>query len=71
MSKGMFQVLATSGNTRLGGDDLDRALTEFLMTEISRAGGPDLTRPDPSSKPMIARIREVAEQSKIRLSTES
>ena len=71
MSKGMFQVLATSGNTRLGGDDLDRALTEFLMTEISRAGGPDLTRPDPSIKPMIARIREVAEQSKIRLSTES
>jgi molecular chaperone DnaK len=37
---GVFQVLATSGNTRLGGDDLDARVTAFLLDQIRAAGGP-------------------------------
>src|SRR4029078_6957797 len=43
LDKGVFQVLATNGNTRLGGDDLDARITEFLVTKIKAAGGPDLS----------------------------
>jgi molecular chaperone DnaK (HSP70) len=42
LNKGVFQVLATHGDTRLGGDDLDTRLTEFVATKIHEAGGPDL-----------------------------
>jgi len=66
LNEGVFQVLATHGDTCLGGDDLDRRLVEFLSEKISAAGGPD-PRPAPA---LLARIREVAEQAKIRLSTE-
>src|SRR6185503_18583435 len=38
---GVFQVLSTNGNTRLGGDDLDRRIVDFLREEILKAGGPD------------------------------
>jgi molecular chaperone DnaK len=61
LNEGVFQVLATNGNTRLGGDDLDQRLVEFLLSEIKLK--PDLA--------MLARIREAAEQAKIRLSTET
>jgi molecular chaperone DnaK len=61
LNEGVFQVLATNGNTRLGGDDLDQRLVEFLLSEIKLK--PDLS--------MLARIRETAEQAKIRLSTET
>jgi molecular chaperone DnaK len=37
---GVFQVLATHGNTRLGGDDLDRRVVEFLLGKIRQEGGP-------------------------------
>ena len=60
LNEGVFQVLATNGNTRLGGDDLDQRLVEFLLSQIK------LT-PDAG---MLARIREAAEQAKIRLSSE-
>ncbi len=43
LSEGVFQVLSTNGNTRLGGDDLDRRLLDFLVEKISAAGGPDLS----------------------------
>lgn len=59
LTEGVFQVLSTSGNTRLGGDDLDQRLTEFLVSQIKRE--PDLA--------MLARIREAAERAKIQLST--
>lgn len=78
---GVFQVLATNGNTRLGGDDLDKRIVEALMEKIKQAGGPGLEmqsaergvvneagRSDNLS--ILARIREVAEQAKIRLSSE-
>jgi len=42
LNSGVFQVLATNGNTRLGGDDLDRRLVEWLTDKIQKAGGPSL-----------------------------
>ncbi len=85
LNKGVFQVLATNGNTRLGGDDLDARLTGFLVEKIRAAGGPDLSASlsterskKVSAAPgeddelgMLARIREAAEQAKIRLSDET
>lgn len=73
LTEGVFQVLATNGNTRLGGDDLDRRLVEFLIGKIAAAGGPKLSveKPAPESLPLLSRIREAAEQAKIKLSTET
>jgi len=67
LNQGLFQVLATNGNTRLGGDDIDRRVIDFLVEKIKAAGGPDATK----DLPMMSRIREAAEQAKIRLSTET
>ena len=41
LNNGVFQVLATNGNTRLGGDDIDRRVVEFLVEQIGKAGGPE------------------------------
>jgi molecular chaperone DnaK len=95
LNGGVFQVLATSGNTSLGGDDLDGRLIDFIIEKIKEAGGPDWSavaadvskpaQPSSSSQELnpshsgchqedlavLARIREVAEQSKIRLSSET
>ena len=108
LNNGVFQVLSTNGNTRLGGDDLDKRLVDFLVEKIKTAGGPDLQQraaeilsadaaanlTEKSTKqnsahsstsstsqtaecnsaarlPMLSRIREVAEQAKIRVSTET
>src|SRR5438045_527 len=43
ISEGVFQVLSTNGNTRLGGDDLDKCIVDFLIEKIEAAGGPDLS----------------------------
>ncbi len=64
LSAGVFQVLSTNGNTRLGGDDIDNAIVEFLIDKIAAAGF------DQDSTPAIARLREVAIQAKHRLSSE-
>jgi molecular chaperone DnaK len=66
LNEGVFQVLSTNGNTRLGGDDLDARLVEFITDKIKSGGGPDAS----ADLPLLARIREIAEQAKIRLSTE-
>jgi molecular chaperone DnaK len=76
LNTGVFQVLATHGNTRLGGDDLDKRLVDFLAERIKVSGGPDLTeRPgaprDSALASLLARLREAAEAAKIRLSTET
>jgi molecular chaperone DnaK len=63
---GVFQVLATSGNTRLGGDDLDKRVQEYLAEQIRGAGGPD-----PSELHLLAKLREAAEDAKKRLSAET
>src|SRR5947209_7934257 len=58
LTEGVFQVLSTNGNTRLGGDDLDKRVLDFLVEKFKAAGGPD-----PAAElPMLSRIREAAEQ---------
>jgi molecular chaperone DnaK len=64
LNQGVFQVLATNGNTRLGGDDLDKRLIDFLVERIQAAHGPDARQ----DLVMLSRIREAAEQAKINLS---
>lgn len=64
LNEGVFQVLATNGNTLLGGDDLDRRVADFLVEKIKAAANLDFT---PS---ILSRIREAAEAAKIKLSTE-
>ena len=77
LTDGVFQVLATNGNTRLGGDDLDRRLMDFLIEKIAAAGGPKLAeasadpRQTPDAAGLRSRIREAAERAKITLSTET
>jgi molecular chaperone DnaK len=74
LNDGVFQVLATHGDTRLGGDDLDRRILDSLVEKIKQSGGPDLNARSEvrSAKsevlPAVSRIREAAEQAKIRLS---
>jgi len=67
LNAGVFQVLATNGNTRLGGDDLDQRLVEFLAGKIATTH-PAADLRNPTS---LARIREVAEAAKIKLSSET
>ena len=66
LSEGTFQVLATHGNTRLGGDDLDRRITDHLVSLIKNAA-PHL-RSVYHNLPLLARIREAAEKAKCELS---
>ncbi len=64
---GIFQVLATNGNTRLGGDDIDRVLANHLLAEF-RARHP---RADAESPLLRAALRAAAESAKLRLSVEA
>jgi molecular chaperone DnaK len=66
LNEGVFQVLATNGNTRLGGDDLDKRLVDFLVEKIQAANPQSAIR----NPQWLSRIREAAEQAKIKLSTE-
>jgi len=67
LNEGVFQVLATHGNTRLGGDDLDQRLVGFLLQKIEAATPHSALR----TPQLLSRIREAAEQAKIKLSTET
>src|SRR6266487_1527790 len=62
LHEGVFQVLATNGNTRLGGDDLDKRIVDFLAEKIAVAGGPELKSEirNPKSEILAAlsRLRE-------------
>ncbi len=69
MRDGVFQVLATSGNTRLGGDDLDGRVVEYLAREIRAAGGPEIS--GAANLQIAAKLREAAEEAKKRLSTDT
>ncbi len=66
LNEGVFQVLSTNGNTRLGGDDLDQRVVQLIFDKIRLGGGPGLSH----DAPVLARVREAAEQAKIRLSSE-
>src|SRR3990167_6315532 len=62
---GVFQVLSTSGDTQLGGTDMDQTLIEYLASEFKKVEGIDLTK----DKTAMQRLRESAEKAKIELST--
>jgi molecular chaperone DnaK len=63
--KGVFQVLSTSGDTQIGGTDVDKALMDYMVDEFKRQTNIDLT----SDKMAAARLKEAAEKAKIELST--
>jgi molecular chaperone DnaK len=65
ISDGVFEVLATDGDTQLGGDDWDNALIDHIVSEFKKAEGIDLSgQPD-----ALQRIKEEAEKAKIALSS--
>jgi molecular chaperone DnaK len=63
--QGVFEVKATSGDTQLGGTDMDRALVDYIVENYRRETGIDL-RKDQSA---MNRVREAAERAKIELSS--
>jgi molecular chaperone DnaK len=68
LNEGVFRVLSTNGNTRLGGDDIDRELVRLLKERIT-GRHPEL-RQELDNNLFSARIREIAHAAKLRLSTE-
>ena len=64
---GVFEVLSTNGNTRLGGDDFDNAIINLLVEEFKKAEGIDLSK----DKLAMQRLKEEAEKAKINLSATS
>jgi len=65
VGEGVFQVKSTSGNTRLGGDDFDERVIDYLAEDFQKQQGIDL-RKDPQAN---QRLREAAEKAKIELSS--
>ncbi len=63
--KGVFQVLSTSGDTQLGGTDVDKAVVEYILGEFKRQNGMDIS----GDRMAMARLKEAAEKAKIELST--
>jgi molecular chaperone DnaK len=63
--QGVFEVISTSGDTQLGGTDMDNALIDSIANEFKKETGADV-RKDPMS---MQRVREAAEKAKIELST--
>ncbi len=61
---GVFQVLATSGDTKTGGADIDNALMQYIITEYKAQTGIDLS----TDKMAMMRLKEAAEKAKIELS---
>ncbi len=61
---GVFEVLSTNGNTRLGGDDFDQKIMDYLVSEFKKSNGIDLS----SDKMAMQRLKEAAEKAKIELS---
>ncbi len=62
---GVFQVLATSGDTQTGGADIDNALVEYSLSEFRKQSGIDLR----NDRVAMTRLKEAAEKAKIELST--
>ena len=65
LGDGVFEVLATDGDTHLGGDDIDERIIDWLADEFNKDEGMDL-RKDPMS---LQRLKEAAEKAKIELSS--
>jgi molecular chaperone DnaK len=64
LGDGVFEVLATNGDTHLGGDDFDQALIDWMANEFKAENSMDLTK-DPMA---LQRLKEAAEKAKIELS---
>ncbi len=63
--QGVFEVVSTSGDTQLGGKDMDSALINYIIEEFKKESGIDIT----ADKMAMNRVRESAEKAKIELST--
>ncbi len=64
ISDGVFEVLATNGDTKLGGDDFDQRVIDWMADKFQRENGVDLRR----DKMVLQRLRDAAEKAKIELS---
>ncbi|MGN0768365.1 MAG: molecular chaperone DnaK [Christensenellales bacterium] len=64
LGDGVFEVLATNGDTRLGGDDFDNEIMKWIVSEFKKNEGIDLS----TDKMAMQRIKEAAERAKIELS---
>ncbi|MEO7118506.1 MAG: molecular chaperone DnaK, partial [Candidatus Limnocylindrales bacterium] len=65
LGDGVFEVKATNGDTRLGGDDFDQAVIDWLLTEFKKDQGLDLAK----DQQALQRLKEAAERAKIELSS--
>ena len=65
LSEGVFQVMATNGDTHLGGDDFDQVIIDWLADEFKKQEGIDLR----SDRMALQRLKEAAEKAKIELSS--
>ena len=65
LGDGVFEVKSTSGNNRLGGDDFDNKLIDYMVAEFKKETGIDLSK----DKTAMQRIKEAAEKTKIDLSS--
>ncbi len=68
---GTFEVLATSGDTNLGGDDWDRHIMDWLRSEIAKQCGIEISDTNPKDRPTMQRLRDEAEKAKINLSAQT
>ena len=64
ISDGVFEVLATNGDTRLGGDDFDQRIIDWMADQFQKENGVDLR----SDKMVLQRLKDAAEKAKIELS---
>lgn len=65
MGGGVFEVMSTSGDTQLGGTDMDKVIMDYVVDEFKKKEGIDLTK----DKTAMTRIAEASEKAKIELST--
>ena len=65
MGGGVFEVMSTSGDTQLGGTDMDKTIIDFVVDDFRKQTGIDLTK----DATAMTRIREASEKAKIELST--
>ena len=65
MGDGVQEVLATNGNTRLGGDDFDQRIMDYIVSEFKKSNGIDLS----GDRMAMQRLKEAAEKAKIELSS--
>jgi len=63
--KGVFQVLSTSGDTQLGGTDVDKAIMDYILEEFKRQTGANIA----NDRTALSRLKDAAEKAKIELST--